>query len=266
MSLDRMDHYISLERSDSAPNLIERNKEFSPYKKTSPEHYGDDFDDEALEIAQNILYKHHVPRRSYNPFHGLSKIIRGPGSLARETGKVFGAISQFFPRRRKGTGRRSRKQKKKRKKKTRRKKKKNTRKQFGGGEVPCPKYPVDDLKNLQHQKAYIFKATYHAILNPYTTPATDTAPEIPPHLIQNWAPIGKRMRKKCRKGYFVSVHEEDDTVYFADDDAFPMVNLWRVVPASKKIWETSPDIIQKGLHIMPGAGRRRKMKKKTKKK
>lgn len=124
-----MDHSISLERSDSAPNLIERNKEFSPYKKTSPEHYGDDFDDEALEIAQNILYKHHVPQRSYNPFHGLSKIIRGPGSLARETGKVFGAISQFFPRRRKGTGRRSRKQKKKRKKKiykkkTRRKKKK----------------------------------------------------------------------------------------------------------------------------------------------
>ena len=50
---------------------------------------------------------------------------------------------------------------------------------------------------------------------------------------------GKRMRKKCRKGYFVSVHEEDDTVYFADDDAFPMVNLWRVVPASKKIWETN---------------------------
>lgn len=126
MSLDRMDSSISLKRSDSAPNLIERNKAFSPYKKTSPVY---DSDDEDWETARNILYTHYVPQRSYNPFHGLSKIIRGPGSLARDTGKVIGAISQFFPRRRKPTGRRSRKQKKKRtkkiyKKKTRRKKKK----------------------------------------------------------------------------------------------------------------------------------------------
>ena len=120
MSLGRRDSPIALKRTDSAPDLIYTKKEFSPFKK-------DDYDDENWDTARNIVYTRYITKPSLNPFQGFSKFVNGPRSLARESGKLFGAISQFFPRR-KRTGRRSKKRKRKRKQTKKRRKKKISRK------------------------------------------------------------------------------------------------------------------------------------------
>ena len=113
MSLKRSNSSISLKRSDTAPNLTYTKKNFSPLKKESSF-----YDDEDWGTARNIVYRSDITKPSLNLFKGYSKIISGPRSLARQTGQVFGAISQFFPRR-KRTGRRSKKRKRKQTKKSR---------------------------------------------------------------------------------------------------------------------------------------------------
>ena len=132
-----------------------------------------------------------------------------------------------------------------------------TRKQMGGVITNCPSvHEIIDLKDLKGGKEYIFKAVAMAIINPYVVPQ--------PHFITNWTPISQDMKNKCRKGYFVSI-SPDGAVYFADNDAFPNINLWRVYPPNENIWEMNAERNAQGLNIRPGAGggkRRRKTHKK----
>ena len=141
MSLKRSNSSKSFKRSGSAPNLTERTKEFSPYKRGSSiyddewdyldDDSDDDWDDDYETPEKVIIYKgNNISKRSMNPIKPFTKAMKAHAGMFKEFGKIGNAFGQFIPRR-KRTGRRSKKKKKKKKKKNNRKtkkKKKNNKK------------------------------------------------------------------------------------------------------------------------------------------
>tara|TARA_Y100000817_G_C16844722_1_gene539551 strand:+ start:831 stop:1604 length:774 start_codon:yes stop_codon:yes gene_type:complete len=148
MSLKRSNSSKSFKRSGSAPNLTERTKEFSPYKRGSSiyddewdyldDDSDDDWDDDYETPEKVIIYKgNNISKRSMNPIKPFTKAMKAHAGMFKEFGKIGKAFGQFIPRR-KRTGRRSKKKKKKNNRKTKKKKKKNkkrvkkTRVKIGG--------------------------------------------------------------------------------------------------------------------------------------
>jgi len=138
MSLKRSNSSKSFKRSGSAPNLTERTKEFSPFKKSSSiyddewEYLDDDSDDDwddDYETPENvIIYKgNNISDRSMNPIKPFTRAMKGHAGMFKEIGKIGKAFGQFIPRRTGRTGRKSKKKKNKKKNKRKTRKKNNKR-------------------------------------------------------------------------------------------------------------------------------------------